>query len=146
MKTSIWVVLCIGAFAVLQAGLNRRIGAQSDLFRATVLNGITFLAVATVVWRVAVHFELTSSGPLFNVEAIRWWWILPGFLGCSLVIGLPFAISRIGALKTFVVLVAAQILFGAVWDRIVEQSTITPVRIAAAGLAIGAAALSAFSK
>ena len=58
-------------------------------------------------------FRGPSSGLYrFHVDAslVRWWWFLPGCFGFSLVIGMPLAAQKLGALATFVALIGAQMV------------------------------------
>jgi len=50
----------------------------------------------------------------------KWWYIFPGIMGFMFVAGLPFAIYKVGAVKTTVGLIAAQMTTSVFWDFFVE--------------------------
>lgn len=66
----------------------------------------------------------------------RLWWLIPGLVGFVIVLGLPWAVARVGALSTFVALIGAQTLASALWDRWVSDIPFTGARIAGAGFAV----------
>lgn len=71
----------------------------------------------------------------------HWWSILPGICGLAVVLGLPWAIGQIGALKVFLILVAAQMVSSAFWDIAIEGVPLNGYRIAGIGLAVSGALL-----
>jgi bacterial/archaeal transporter family-2 protein len=98
---------------------------------------IVFFLYARIA-RLEVGDWLSGSGGPGDFQL---WWIIPGLCGLTLVAGLPWAVERIGALQTFVVLVAAQILFSIVWDQFAEGIAVTTPRVIGAALAIAGAAV-----
>lgn len=138
MSLALIVPFVLGALAVLQAGLNRRVAAEWGLAGAVFLNTLV-VAVIAVGW-----FAITRSmkGPAVEWFALRqgrsiaWWYVLPGACGVALVVGLPWAIGRIGALQAFIAVVAAQMLAGLAWDYFVEHIQIGGARVGGALLAI----------
>jgi transporter family-2 protein len=73
------------------------------------------------------------------------WFLVPGVLGFFIVTGIPLAISRLGAFKGFLGIIAAQLVGGLLWDFIVDGSSVSSTKITGAILAITGAAL-VFSK
>ena len=136
MRIAFVVALVLGFFSVLQGGLNRRIASEIDLGRATLLNGLVFVLVAFVGWQIGSRLQWFQGSSGFP---FKWWWLIPGTLGAALVLGIPFSIQRIGAVRTFVALIAAQIVFSALWDQLVEHQPVTSLRLIGGGLAILAA-------
>jgi len=119
MNLAILLPLCLGAVAVLQATLNRQIAERWGLAPAAILN--TSIAVlcstALLVYCLASGSRSGLLRVTFEPGALRWWWLLPGAFGFAIVVGLPWAVGKAGALPTFVSMVAAQMLASALWDR-----------------------------
>lgn len=142
MNAALLVPFVLGGFAVLQVALNKRIAGSMGLTQAVILNAFVLLVVALVFWLYARgaradygEWMSGSGGP----SDFKLWWIIPGLCGLTLVAGLPWAVERIGALQAFVVLVAAQMLFGILWDHFVDGVEVNLPRVAGAGLAIAGA-------
>jgi transporter family-2 protein len=119
MPTELIVPLVLGIAAVLQATLNREIANHTGLAAAAALN----MLVAAVLALAFAGFCALRKAPdgLLRWQVagqdFRLFWLLPGLIGFLLVLGLPWVIERAGALATFVVLVAAQVLASTLWDR-----------------------------
>lgn len=133
------LTIFIGLSSVIQAGLNRQMSTPWGLPSTVLLNAIMFLLAS------AIYFALAKGGWVTFPEALQerrgfenwqWWYLLPGLLGFVFVIGLPYAIARIGALQVFVGLVVAQMVGGLLWDRFVEGLDWSVSRIAGATLAV----------
>jgi transporter family-2 protein len=142
MTTAFIVPFLLGCLAVLQVALNKRIAGAMGLTQAVILNALVLLVVAAAFWLYARGARqefgtlmLGSGGP----TDFKLWWIIPGLCGLALVAGMPWAAQRVGALQVFVVLVAAQMLFGIVWDHFVEGVQATAPRMIGAGLAVAGA-------
>lgn len=139
MNLALTVPFALGCFAVLQVALNKRIAATMGLTQAVILNAFVLLVVAVAFWLYARGARddfgewISGSGGPADFKA---WWIVPGLCGLTLVAGLPWAAERMGALQTFVVLVAAQMLFGIFWDHFVDGIAVNAPRVIGAGLAI----------
>ena len=119
MNLAILLPLFIGAVAVLQATLNRQIAERWGMASAVLLNtsiaGVCSIALLGYCLSAGARTGLLRV--TFDPASFRWWWLLPGVFGFSIVVGLPWAIGKAGALVTFVALVAAQMLTSALWDR-----------------------------
>lgn len=122
----------MGAAAVLQAGLNRQIGGAWGLPIATLMNSmiLTLAAIGTYLF---VRFSGWGVPELFRIRdgfpRISWWYFVPGILGFTLISGMPYSIARIGALKTFVFFIGAQLVMSIVWDLWVEKIPISWSRV-----------------
>jgi transporter family-2 protein len=143
MSIALVVSAVVGFLTVLQATFNRQIARAWGLAPAAVLNtavavvlSLAFLAFC--VWRGS---DTGLSRVSFDIRLMRAWWLLPGCFGIAIVIGLPWAVSKVGALPVFVALVAAQVVTSALWDRLVDEAPLSPARIAGAVLAVASVAL-----
>ena len=114
--------LTLGILIVVQGGMNRQIGSLWGLSTAVLLNaGVLFAASA-------VFYGMLRWSPETFPEFLRpknpeqgssWWYLLPGLCGFCLVLGLPWSIQSIGAAKSFILVITAQICAGLVWDAVV---------------------------
>lgn len=140
--TAVIFTLIIGALGVLQSAINRHMSTDWGLANVIMLNNIVLLVFGTGLL-LAVKFWPHAFPELFDGKAslsnMRWHYILPGIFGLIFVVGIPFAISRLGALDVFVVLVGAQMTTSLLWDKFVEGIDFSLPRLAGAGLAIAAA-------
>jgi bacterial/archaeal transporter family-2 protein len=146
MNATLFVTFLLGGFAVVQVALNKRIAAVMGLTQAVILNAGVLLVVAVAFFLYARATRAELGGWLSGIGGpgdFQLWWVIPGLCGLTLVAGMPWAVQRIGALQTFVVLVAAQMLFSIVWDQFVEGVAVTVPRVIGAGLAIAGAAVTA---
>ena len=142
MNAALLVPFTLGCLAVVQVALNKRIAGVMGLTQAVILNAAVLLAVAIAFWVYARGARAEFGGWMAGTGGpadFQLWWVIPGLCGLTLVAGMPWAVQRIGALQTFVLIVAAQILFSIVWDQFVEGVQVSVPRVAGAGLAIAGA-------
>ncbi|MCM2279371.1 MAG: DMT family transporter [Oligoflexia bacterium] len=127
-----FVPALLGVLIVLQAGLNRKIAAQWGLAGATLLNATVLVAAAALFFAFALWRDQALS-PAFRVQgdwkAFSLWFVLPGLIGFSLVLGGPWSIARWGAAHTFTFLISAQLAASLLWDWKVEQLPISRERL-----------------
>lgn len=138
------LTIFIGLSSVVQAGLNRQMSTPWGLPSTVLLNAIMFLLASVAYYLFAKNGWVAFPDALKErqgFEQWQWWYLLPGLLGFIFVIGLPFAIARIGALQVFVGLVVAQMLGGLLWDRFIEGLDWSWSRILGASLAVVAVLL-----
>jgi uncharacterized membrane protein YdcZ (DUF606 family) len=143
MPIALLVPLVLGFMAVAQVTLNGRVAMQWGLAPAAVLNMIVALSLA-VCFAAWCAFRGPSSGLYrFHVDAslVGWWWFLPGCFGFSLVVGMPWAVQKLGALATFVALIGAQMVASMLWDALVEGTALTLPRLLGAAFAVAGVAL-----
>lgn len=147
MSWAYFLPFIFGAMAVLQGGLNRLIARDWGLAGTVFLNSLMLstAALGLYVW------ARNNPGALPEVfrdrgsfSSFSWWYLIPGLCGFTLVTGLPFAIQKIGALKVFVGLIAAQLLVSMIWDARIEQLPITSTRVLGALLSFCGALLVAW--
>lgn len=127
------IPLILGCCTVMQAGLNRKISQVWNLPAAVFFNACVFFALAAGLLFV---FVSRSSGALGEWRAFSLWYVLPGAFGFALVLGGPWAVARLGAAQTFVLIVSAQLLASLLWDWRVEAIAPTARRLGGIGLAI----------
>ncbi len=127
------IPLALGCCTVLQAGLNRKVTAAWSLPAAVFFNACVFLVFAGGLYFVAAA---RSSAPLWDVRELSWWFVLPGIFGFFLVMGGPWAVARLGAAQTFVLIVCAQLVASLIWDWQVAAIAPTAQRFAGIALAV----------
>ncbi|GHG66263.1 DMT family transporter [Comamonas sp. JC664] len=136
-------MLC-GLAVVAQAGLNRRFAGQWGLMSAVLVNMVVatvatfavYMAVRTVpgLWPEAAAGQGRLSG-------FTPWHLLPGLCGVVIVLGMPWAMSRLGAVQSALLLMAAQLITSLVWDAMVEGRPATFPRVLGSGVAFMGAAI-----
>ncbi len=137
VKIAFLLPTLLGFAAVLQAGMNRQIARDWGIGGATLLNAGVLFAVAF-----ALCFLVTDLRPKFELQHLRWWFVVPGILGFCFVAGIPIAIAKIGATRVFVGLVAAQLAASLLWDFWMESMPISWPRVAGIALALLGVAIS----
>ena len=143
-----WLVglfsLGLGFAAVLQGGINRHASGKFGLTSVILLNNAVIFVAGLALFAV-VKFMPANFPDFFKPRAasgsFSWWYILPGLLGLCLVAGIPFAISKIGALRVFVGIVTGQMIVSMIWDACIEGIPVTTIRLASAGLTIAGVVL-----
>lgn len=134
MAWSIFIPLVLGTIAVLQSGLNKEIGAKHSFSLAVVINGTVLLTCALL------NFILFSESQSQNLRSwiaeFKWTYLLPGAFGFLIVLGLPFAIQKHGALKVFICFVIAQTFVSWGWDYFYQHEPLSPRQIVGAALAL----------
>jgi len=132
------VPVAVGIAAVLQGGLNRQISSSWGLAGAALLNCLVVTTCALLCF-VAVRAFPQYFPEIFRwkpAERPSWWYLVPGTLGFFLVIGVPFAIQRIGALRVFLIVFVSQTAAALVWDLVVEKIPLGAGRIVGTLLAL----------
>ena len=93
----------------VMAGLGDRIGSVGALAFATVLSAVLALAALLVAERSLDAFSRALSQP--------WWTLTGGVVGLFILLTITVAGSRIGIVATVGILIAGQLVMGAVIDR-----------------------------
>lgn len=128
----------VGLAIVLQSGLNRVIAESRGLALALMINAILVAALtgAFLLWA-----QRSPSAPAFlrGTMGWQWWYIIPAICGFVITLGIPFALSRMGAGAVFALIIATQLLGSLAWDVVVEHRALGLAKLAAAALtAVGA--------
>jgi transporter family-2 protein len=134
----IWMLIgCIGFLSVYQGGMNRLMTNDWGLPGTVLMNALVFL-LASALFFFGLQWGWFPATSVFQnlapFQKIKFWHWLPGLFGFFFVLGVPMAISRVGAVLTFIALVLAQIMAGSSWDYFTEGKSLGPQKIL--GLAI----------
>lgn len=141
------IPLILGAMAVLQTGMNRRLAQDTGLAQAALVSNLMTVLLCVVLYLVAS--SQTSPLPdLYKVKGqplwqIKWWYFVPGLCGAMLVAGAPFALHKLGAVTFFICFIVAQMVFSAFWDVQIMKIPLHSLRILGIGLALVGAVLAA---
>jgi len=130
------LAVVVGLATVVQGGLNRLVGGAIDLNTAILLNSIVVLIISALFYLFAKFFP-QAVGAFFRpqeldlqrISELGWKVILPGICGFTIVMGIPWAMSKAGALQVFLAMIFAQILFSSIWDLSVEGVPLSAKRI-----------------
>jgi uncharacterized membrane protein YdcZ (DUF606 family) len=141
LKPIVIVPATVGALVVMQAGINRLVGTRHGLPVAVLINASMFLTAASCLWAVARwRGDLLPPGLALPSDAtplrLKAWYLLPGLCGFLATLGGPLAMAQLGALRTFVVMIAAQVVASAVWDWAVLHQPPGWQRVAGGALAV----------
>jgi transporter family-2 protein len=149
MDLIFWILaLGVGLATVVQGGLNKAVSSAVDLNFAILLNSAVVLILSAAVYlgaKLSPQFFPSLLQPQSldwaRMSGLGWKLIVPGICGFTIVMGIPWAISRMGALKVFLLIIVAQILFSALWDFWVEGLPLSPQRLAGALITLSGAIL-----
>lgn len=139
------VPLLCGLAVVAQAGLNRRVAGQWGLLSAVLMNMVVATVATFGVYAVARSVPglwpeaAPAQGRLF--DGFTPWHLVPGLCGVVIVLGMPWAIGRLGAVQSVLLLMAAQLLTSLVWDAMVEGRPPTLARVVGSAVAFAGAAI-----
>lgn len=128
MKLIYLLPIIIGMVGILQGALNKEMSLEIGVGQ-TVLVGMTLTFIFGVLFYLVVKFFPGLFNPIYHLKAPlttwRWWFIIPGLLGLIIVGLFPEAIYELGAVKTTILIVAAQVIFSVCWDLFVEKLPVT---------------------
>ncbi|XXF76915.1 DMT family transporter [Myxococcaceae bacterium GXIMD 01537] len=145
MRWISFVPMLCGLAVVVQGGLNRRLAGQWGLVGATVVNTFVVLAVVLSLYaltRTAPGMLPQGFGGGSGASAgFSWWYLLPGVCGAIIVLGMPLAIGRMGAVHSVLLLIAAQLLTSLAWDALVEGRPPTLARVVGIAITFAGAAI-----
>lgn len=147
MIWALGVAVTVGVSTVVQGAMNRSLANPAGLSLAVFINAIVFLVASMILlW-------IEKASPSLLPELFRqkgawvpsWWHAIPGLAGFVIVSGIPFALTRIGATRTFIVIIAAQLILSAGIDFFAAKTALTPGRIAGCVLTFVGACLALWS-
>ncbi|PIR21727.1 MAG: hypothetical protein COV44_11695 [Deltaproteobacteria bacterium CG11_big_fil_rev_8_21_14_0_20_45_16] len=138
MESIFFILLAatIGLATVIQGAFNQRVGQVLDLNLAILINSLVVLVISALVYVLARSFPqilpnafATRSFEWNQLTQLGWRVILPGLCGFTIVAGIPWALSRLTALKVFFLIVVSQIFFSFLWDYFVLEVTLSGKRL-----------------
>lgn len=147
MRWISFVPLLCGLAVVAQGGLNRRLASQWGLVGTTIVNTVVVLGVALGLYALArtvpQYFPegFASTGNVALRGISLWYLLLPGLCGFLIVLGMPWAIGRMGAVQSVLLLIAAQLVASLAWDALVEGRPATLARVVGSAIAFVGAAI-----
>ncbi len=148
MELAVFLSILAGFFGVFQAGLNTVVADSLGYTTALVFNAFFFLFF-NLLFFVFVFLKPKILPHEFTIQwafhDFHWWWILPGFMGFALVMGLALAVGRIGATQTFIITIAAQIFASILWDFFHGDHEVNGLRLAGAAITLVGAILATLS-
>lgn len=137
MSLAVFLSLLMGAASLFQGGLNRHIATQWGFVGAAFLNTLVILVVVSTIYGISRWYPDVLPKVLQDKHSfsnISWWYVIPGLSGLFLILGMPWVISKIGALKLFLGFVAAQLVGSVIWDACMEGIPVTTIRVAGVAL------------
>ena len=145
MVLAVFFSIMAGAFGVWQAGMNKVVADSLGFTASLLFNGVFFL-VFNFAFFVYVYVRPETLPQEFTIQwalsDFKWWWVVPGFMGFALVMGLAVSVGRIGAVQTIVISIAAQVFASIAWDFYAGEVNLTKIRLAGAGITLLGAILS----
>lgn len=148
MNFNILIPLMLGVIGILQGAINRQVSGHIGVAQATLIGNVT-----TVFICIAFYFYAKNTDtlpPIFAVKAplttYKWWFIFPAIFGFLIVAGMPYAISKLGAVKVTVGLIAAQMITSVVWDYAVDGVALNLLKMGGIICALLSVALITISK
>ncbi len=130
------IPIYLGFATIFQTHLLKKMGEHYSLFIAAIINNITGLLL------VIIAYYFTTARKDFDFTEFKWIYLLAGFLGMSFVIAAPYGVSKVGPARFFIILVAAEIIFGIFWQYATDPALLSAKKIIAALLVAAGAALS----
>ena len=122
----------LGLTVVAQGVLNRRIGGEWGLSSAVFLNAVVFMIVSSALIFTAKLFPQLMPDYLkmrpIDLDKMKLWFVIPGLCGFFLVLGIPWSIQMAGPSKTFLVLIASQIVLGLLYEKLFLDEPISTMK------------------
>lgn len=120
----IFISFIIGAFTVIQGGLNHRIGKVWGLPFTLLINSALVLIFSLIFFGLCLIQPSLLPGQNLSHQSwsqFKWWYLVPGLCGFSIVLGIPLSLPKLGASGVFLALVVGQMSFSLLWDFFVEH-------------------------
>lgn len=127
------IPLMLGAIGILQGGFNRTISDDVGVAQAVFYGCIVTLIIASgfyFVVRLYPQYFPAFFQAKASLGSFKLWYMIPGILGFLFLAGFPIAISKLGAVKLLVGLVAAQMVASVFWDVFVEKIPMNTLKVA----------------
>ena len=121
MNSAIILPITLGIIAILQGAANRVMSNSIGLTYTMLLgNTVTLLVCVMFYFFVKTYPHIFPDFVGLKTFEMKWWYVIPGVMGFMFVAGLPLAIYKVGAVKTTVGLIAAQMITSSLWDYFFE--------------------------
>jgi transporter family-2 protein len=149
MNYSILIPLFLGMIGILQGTINRQVASHIGVAQATLITNMATVFICMGFYFFAKYNQELLPN-IFQIKApfttYKWWFIFPPIFGFLIVAGMPFAFSKLGAVKVTVGLIAAQMITSVVWDFIVDDIRLNLLKIGGIILAFISVILVTLSK
>ncbi len=112
--------IALGVTVLTQGILNRQIGAAWGLSTAVLINAAVFFLLSAGLFLLGKYWPGVLPEFLRYRDAgtgFKMTFLIPGICGFILVLGLPWALQNIGPSKSFLLLIASQILASLITDQ-----------------------------
>ena len=143
MNLTYLIPLAVGAAGIIQGGLNKNMSQNMGLTMALLI-GNTLVVLYSVFLYIVASKSPTSVSEIFQLKgaigSFKWWYVIPSLCGFLIIAGIPFGISKIGAVKAVVLITAGQMTTSILWDIFVEKIPLNTMK----GLGIFFSILSVF--
>lgn len=138
------IPMVLGLTVVTQGAINRRVGADFGLSSAVFLNAFLFFVLSGILllWAKLAPHQVPEYWRIkdLNMDQARWWYLIPGLCGFLLVLGVPMSLQANGPSKTFILLIASQVVVSLLFEIFIFSTPISNMKLIGALLAaIGAA-------
>lgn len=145
MSFYILLPLYLGLVGVAQGILNRQVAADWGMSWTVFLNATFFLLVSILLVagvRYAPEYFPDYLRPQnLSLDKFKWWFLVPGFCGFCLVLGIPWSIQLMGPSKTFIFIIVGQIIVGLLFEKFLFDLPLSFTKLAGAILVVAGATL-----
>lgn len=125
MSLALLIPLFLGTITILQGAINKQVAGKLGVIQTALIGNAATLIICIIAYFWARQNE-ESLPPILKIKmpltTYEWWYIFPAIFGFFIVAGMPLAISKLGAVKVTVGLVAAQMITSSLWDIFVEST------------------------
>ena len=143
------IPISVGFFIVIQGVLIKQFSGDFGLSTATFINAMIFALLAFVLFILTQKYPLLFPDffpPKLSLYQFQLWHLIPGIAGFAIVTLVPVSLKHLATAHVFVLIIAAQILFSALWDYWANTLAFSPAKVMGLILVTGGAALFTLSK
>lgn len=124
MSWTFLIPLAVGMAGILQGGLNGKLSKEIGLMQGLLIGNTLVLIISFALIFLVAKFP-DAFPEYFRLKApllsFKWWYLIPGLCGFIIITGLAIGMVKLGAVKTTVLIVVAQMVTSIVWDISVEK-------------------------
>ncbi len=132
MNFELIIPIFLGTIGILQGTINKEVAEYVGVAHATLITNLVTVVMCTIFYFLVKNYENAFPSE-FHIKSefltYRWWFIFPAIFGFLIVAGMPFAISKLGAVKVTVGLIAAQMLTSVFWDYFIEDLSLNIYKV-----------------